>query len=176
MHISGISDGKHELTVSTLNEEIKKTFYKQGNLISFTDELDGNSTINSNGNNTENTIEAIKEETVNVVINGKKMMFDPPATIKDSRTLVPLRGIFEELGANVEWDGATSTVTATKGDISVRLTIGDNKIYKNGSVIELDVPAQLIGERTFVPARAVAEAFEAIVRWSVETQTVIING
>jgi len=89
-------------------------------------------------------------------------------------TLVPLRAIFEALGATVEWEQSTQTVTAVKDDITIILKIGDSFLTKNGERIALDVPAKIVGGRTLVPARAVAESFGADVQWDGTTRTVTI--
>jgi hypothetical protein len=112
---------------------------------------------------------------ISVTLNGVQVQFDQPPVIQDGRTLVPLRAIFEALGATVDWCGDTQTVTAVKDDITVSLQIGSNELIRNGENITLDVPAQLIGGRTVVPARAVAESFGADVEWDGNTQTVIIT-
>ena len=113
---------------------------------------------------------------VKVTLDGKLLSFDVPPQIINDRTLVPLRVIFEALGASVEWNDSTQTVTAARGNTTVSLQIGSNVLTKNGSPITLDVPAQLINDRTMVPARAVAEAFDAKVDWIDATQTVVITG
>ncbi len=105
------------------------------------------------------------QQDITVVLDGEILKFDQNPVIIDGRTLVPLRGIFEPMGATVGWDDATRTVTAVKDDTTIKLTIGEAILYKNGEAIILDVPAQLIGSRTMVPARAVAEAFDAKVGW-----------
>ncbi len=61
---------------------------------------------------------------VTVKLDGKTLEFEQPAVIVEGRTLVPLRGIFEALGANVYWDDATKTVTSVRDDITVKTTIG----------------------------------------------------
>lgn len=106
--------------------------------------------------------------------NGAEVMLDVPAQIVNGSTLVPLRAIFESLGATVDWDGATRTVTSVKGDTTVKLTIGSDVIYKNGTAKKLNTPAQSIGGRTMVPVRAVAESFGAHVSWDGATKTVTI--
>ena len=111
---------------------------------------------------------------IKVIVNGVELSFDQPPIIENGRTLVPLRAIFEALGADVEWEQSTQTVTAVRDDITVTLTIGSNILIKNGEEIELDVPAQLIGGRTLVPVRAVAESFGAEVGWDQSTRTVTI--
>lgn len=110
---------------------------------------------------------------ISVTLNGNSIDFaDQSPIIVDGRTLVPLRAIFEALGASVEWDGATSTVKSQKDGVNISLTIGSDKLFKNGQVKTLDVPAQIINGRTMVPARAVAEAYGVTVDWDGNTQTV----
>ena len=112
---------------------------------------------------------------ITVTINDNPIDFDQTPIIIDDRTLVPLRAIFEALGATVEWDGDTQTVTSEYNGIKIKLTIGDDKIYINGKENEIDASAQLIDGTTYVPIRAVAEAFNADVSWDGESKTVIIK-
>ena len=113
---------------------------------------------------------------VSVKLNGKTLEFEQPPVIIEGRTLVPLRAIFEALGASVEWDGATKTVTSNKGDVTIKLTIGANTLYRNGTGVELDVPAQIVGEGyTMVPARAIAESYGVNVGWDDATKTVLLT-
>ena len=115
------------------------------------------------------------DNVITVTLNGKKIIFDQPPIIVDGRTLVPLRAIFEELGATVNWDGNTQTVISTKGQTTISMTIGKKEMYKNGKLIILDVVPQLVGGRTLVPVRAVAEGFDCKVDWDGDNQTVIIK-
>ncbi len=101
--------------------------------------------------------------------------YGSPATIVEGRTLVPLRAIFEALGASVEWDNVTRTVTSEKGADTISLTVGADTFYKNDEPIELDVPAQIINDRTMVPARAIAEAYGVGVEWDAATRTVVLT-
>lgn len=112
-------------------------------------------------------------EHIQVLINGQTQSYEQPAVNKNGRVLVPLRAIFESLGAKVEWNNSTQTVTATKGDITIVLTIGAKVAYVNGNPIDLDVPAQLINEKTMVPIRFVSEALGAEVKWDALSQSVI---
>lgn len=109
-----------------------------------------------------------------VTLNGIELAFDQPPIIQNGRTLVPFRAIFEALGATVNWNDATKTVTAQKDNTKIQITIGDNKLYKNGIPIELDVPAQIVNDRTLVPVRAISEAFGCDVSWDGDTKTVYI--
>lgn len=111
---------------------------------------------------------------ISVTLNGNKINFTQNPILENDRTLVPMRVIFETLNSTVLWDDITQSVTAVKGDIIINITIGNYVIYKNGQRIELDVPAMLINDTTYVPVRAISEAFNCIVNWNEDTNTVEI--
>ncbi|WP_137792034.1 stalk domain-containing protein [Bacillus sp. E(2018)] len=117
----------------------------------------------------------VSAATISVYINGEKQMYDQPPVMENGRTLVPLRGIFESLGAEVKWDSNTRKITATKGDKVVLLTIGSKTTYVNNLKINIDVPAKMINNRTVVPLRFVSEAFDAEVKWDGVRQRVNIT-
>lgn len=112
---------------------------------------------------------------VTVLVNGEAVAFDQPPVIVDGRTLVPVRAVFEALGAKMEWDNESRTAAAVKDGINVEIKIGESSFEKNGQQIPLDVPAQIIGDRTLVPLRAVADAFACQVGWDGETKTAMVN-
>ena len=115
------------------------------------------------------------EQAIKVVINGNTMSFDVPPMNVNGRILVPLRAIFEEMGAMIDYDSITSTVIATKGDRVVRLTIGDTSPTVNNQVTPIDQPAIIVDGRTLAPLRFVAEAFSGKVVWDGATQTAYIT-
>lgn len=92
-----------------------------------------------------------------VVMDGGKIV--------NSRALLPLRDIFEELGAQVQWDAKARQVSATKGNTNIVLKIGSNQPTVNGKKVTIDVPAMIIDSKTFVPLRFVSEALGATVQW-----------
>ncbi len=115
---------------------------------------------------------------ITVLYNGSRISFHSYAQnpqIMEGRTLVPLRSIFEAMGADVQWDGNTNTAIATRKGVEVKIQIGAKEILKNGNSIPVDVPAQLLNDRTMVPARVIAEAFGADVQWNGNGQTVLIT-
>ena len=118
---------------------------------------------------------SVVDSSISVTVNGSYVQFDQPPIFENGRTLVPLRAIFEALGAEVLWDGNTQTVTATKYGTEISLQIGSTRLYVNGNAIILDVPAKVINSRTLVPVRAVSEAFGCKVDWVQDTQTVVIT-
>lgn len=114
------------------------------------------------------------DDGITVTLNGDKIDFDVQPQLINDRTMVPLRKIFEAMGAYVDWYGDTQTVVATKDDKVVTAKIDDTKLYINDEVKTLDVPPMIIDGRTLVPARFVAESFGANVDWDGATQTVVI--
>lgn len=121
------------------------------------------------------TISSRAENTIPIIINGLEIASDQPPIIIEDRILVPLRVIFEALGATVTWNNDTRSVIATRGDISLYLAIGSNTLYKNGQPVHLDVPGQIINDRTMVPLRAVSESFGANVVWDNDTRIVYVD-
>ncbi|MBX3167499.1 MAG: copper amine oxidase N-terminal domain-containing protein [Candidatus Eremiobacteraeota bacterium] len=112
---------------------------------------------------------------VQTTLDGRPLHFDQPAVMQEGRVMVPLRGIFESLGADVLFDNATRTIKATKGDRVVELALGSREAMINGQLSYLDVPASSIGGRTLVPLRFVSEALGADVRWSPASRTVALS-
>ena len=123
---------------------------------------------------------ALADDEITIEINGEPLVIEAGDTrpfIENERTLVPMRAIFEALGAEVAWDGETETVAAYHAgyDISVVLQINNDKMFVNGDMVVLDVPAQIVNDRTVVPVRAIAEGLKCDVDWDGDTRTVIIE-
>jgi hypothetical protein len=89
--------------------------------------------------------------------------------------MVPMRAIFEELGATVDWDGATQTVTGIRGNTTVVMRINERVMYVDGREVTIDVPPSLINGRTLVPVRVIAEGLGMGVVWDAASRTVIIT-
>ena len=85
--------------------------------------------------------------------------------IENGRTLAPVRAVAEALGAEVAWDSQTREITISKDDIFVRMAVGENVAYVNGTRIQLDAAPQIINDRTLVPVRFIAESFNLTVDW-----------
>ena len=129
---------------------------------------------------------SVSADEISVELDGNPIEFDVKPEIIDGRTMVPLRKIFEEIGASVKWDNDTQTVSARKNKKTITLSIdsadlqidkGDtdeegNPIYET---VTLEVPAQIVSGRTLVPARAISESFGLNVDWDEDNQKVIIS-
>lgn len=110
-----------------------------------------------------------------IIVNDHIVFSDVAPYIKNSRTYVPIRFIAEELGFDVKWDAKTKKVTMTDGESTVELTIGSKTMLVNGKKVKLDAPAEIKDQRTFVPLRAIAEAFGKSVEYSNDYRAVCIG-
>ena len=116
----------------------------------------------------------IAEADIAVQLNGQPLATSTPPVQMNGRTLVPLRDIFEALGATVNWNAAAQTILATRGTTQIGLAINNRTASVNGSPVTLDQAATLINGSTFVPLRFVAEATGAKVDWNGAMQQVSI--
>ncbi|MDZ4042371.1 MAG: ABC transporter substrate-binding protein [Eubacteriales bacterium] len=112
--------------------------------------------------------------TVGVRVDGQRLALDVPPVVDGGRTLVPLRAIFEALGAEVSWDEGTRKATGKKGTTTVELVIGRNTAHVNGKPVNLDVPGQVVKGRTMVPLRFIGESLGAKVDWDEANREVLI--
>ena len=111
-----------------------------------------------------------------VEVDSKRVSFiGQQPIIKDGRTLVPVRGVFEVLGYAVEWDQTTNTAILSNDTNIVIITVGSHVFITNGTSHSLDVPAQIINNRTMLPLRAVLESVGCTVSWDSGRNAVIVS-
>ena len=117
--------------------------------------------------------------TPTVYVDGEKLVTDVEPFIEEDRTMVPMRAIFEAVGASVTWDQDTQTVISIKSKEATQnvvvLQIGNTSAFVNSESVALDVPAKVINDRTFVPLRFVMESLDANVEWNPDTFTVTVT-
>ena len=111
---------------------------------------------------------------ITVFVDNEQVIFDVQPRLIGGRTMVPLRAIFEKLGAEVLWEDATQTVTAYNELHIVKAIIGSNTITINNEEHAIDVAPMIINNRTLVPARFAAEALGCDVYWDSELKRVDI--
>ncbi|MDP4181246.1 MAG: copper amine oxidase N-terminal domain-containing protein, partial [Bacillota bacterium] len=119
--------------------------------------------------------DAGKNNEIKVMLNGARIEFDVNPYIKNSRTLVPFRKIFEAFGLEVQWNDTDKTVTASGNSTEILLKIKDTKAYVNSVGHDLDAPPEITNSRTFVPLRFIGESIGADVEWDDKTRTVNIT-
>jgi len=113
---------------------------------------------------------------VRVTVNGNPVTFNAAQpTRMNGRVLVPLRGVFEQMGDTVLWDPTSRTVMADGGGHHVRLQIGSMDANVDGKIIPMDVPPEIIQGSTMVPLRFLSESLGATVDWQPQNSLVAIN-
>ncbi len=115
------------------------------------------------------------EEAISLDIDGKAIQCDTPPRIIDGRTMVPVRAIFEGVGAVVDWNSDTKEITGKLGSLNVIMSIDSNTALVNGSPVQMDCAPVIIDGRTLAPARYVAESFGCKVNWDSEKRAVSIS-
>lgn len=125
------------------------------------------------------TIPAMAAGDITVRVDDRAVQFtDARPLIRNDRTYVPFRAIFEQMGAAVRWNENTQTVTATRDGRDVRFQIGKTgvAITENGSTQTVDTDALpfVEGGRTYVPVRFASQSLGACVDWVQDTRSVLI--
>ena len=119
-------------------------------------------------------LDALEEAPV-VKVNDTILGFETPPVTESDRTLVPMRFLFEQLGAEVTWDEATETATAVKANTTINFSIDNTTATVNGAETVMDVPARLVGDKTMVPLRFLSEEMGYTVEWDEETRMATIT-
>ncbi|MDP4181105.1 MAG: copper amine oxidase N-terminal domain-containing protein [Bacillota bacterium] len=127
------------------------------------------------GTNISTAESSAPNDEIKVVLNGEVLKFDVNPYIKNSRTLVPFRKIFEAFGLDVEWNPTTKRVFANGKNTEITLKINDPVAYLNSEEKTLDAPPEIKDSRTFVPLRFIGESVGAEVIWDSATRTVNIT-
>ena len=116
------------------------------------------------------------QSNIQVKLDGSYVKFSgQEPTVINNRTMVPLRGIFENLGYSIEWDANTKTATLNKDNKSISIQTGADSFSVNGVKKELDVPAQILNGSLMLPLRAIGEAAGLSVVWDSSSKTVIMT-
>jgi Copper amine oxidase N-terminal domain len=97
------------------------------------------------------------------------------ALVKDGHIYVPLRSMFEQIGAVVSVSADGKTVTAVKNENSVSVTLGKDEAVINGEVRPLDVPPILYKGIVLVPVRVISEGLGAYVQWVSDRHVVVVR-
>lgn len=121
-----------------------------------------------------NTV-AFSLEPINVKINGVSINYeDAKPQIMNQRAMVPIRKTAESLGATIEWNRTTETMTLLKGDRTVVHTMRSRVITVNGTALTFDTPSAVVQNRMMMPVRMLSEALGNVVNWDNNTRTVNI--
>lgn len=113
---------------------------------------------------------------ITVTVDGELLDAPIAPRIVEGRVMLPMRAVYETLGAKVAWMGEEKIIFATKGNKFITMQIGLPKVViqttdsSEGTVVDLDCAPFIDGDYTLIPVRAAAEALDAKVEWSDETR------
>gem|GEM_PF-6412340 len=116
-----------------------------------------------------------KADPIQIMIDGKRQSFAKEAIIKNGRVLVPMRGIFENLGLQVKWDSKNKSITAKSTDTTIFFNVGGVTATINGVSVKLDQRAEIIDGSTMVPIRFISESIGAHVSWESKKRIIYIR-
>lgn len=108
---------------------------------------------------------APNERPKKVLMDGSELSFPAHPEIVDGTTLLPMRKIFETLGAKIEWKADTQTVITKGGAQTISITVGSQTAFVNGAEVYLEVAPVNHSGNTMVPLRFIAETFGYTVKW-----------
>ena len=97
------------------------------------------------------------------------------ALVRGGTILIPLRSMFEQMGATVSYDPATKTADVSKPGSDVKVTVGKSEVVINGESRPLDVPPEMYKGSIVVPVRVISEGMGAYVQWVPEKKTVVVR-
>jgi hypothetical protein len=97
------------------------------------------------------------------------------ALVRGNEILVPLRSMFEQMGATVSYDPASKTADITKPGSDVKVTVGKAEVIINGESRPLDVPPEIYKGSVVVPVRVISEGMGAYVQWVPEKKVVVVR-
>lgn len=118
---------------------------------------------------------AVAVAPIKLVLDGRPLSSDVAPEIRNGRTLVPFRTIFEALGAQVDYDSSTNTVFGFKGPVFVILNPGKTTAWVSGKEVKLDVGPVVVNGRVLVPLRFIAESLGELVNYIGATKAVTIT-
>ncbi|MDP9018754.1 MAG: copper amine oxidase N-terminal domain-containing protein [Candidatus Eremiobacteraeota bacterium] len=97
------------------------------------------------------------------------------ALVRGGTILIPLRSMFEQMGATVSYDPGSRTVDVTKPGSDVKVTVGKAEVSINGETRPLDVPPEIYQGHVVVPVRVISEGMGAYVQWVPEKKLVVVR-
>lgn len=173
--------------INTIKEKTRLAYNKASGIMIFdiNEDAAGDLSLLKAINDTQKEVLAMSADEfknkIYFIANNKELTFNDndglgsPFIDKNNRTLVPVRKCLEYIGASVSYDAAARTVTAKKDGTVVKITIDQNNIQVNDNTVTLDTKAIIKNNRTYVPFRAVFEAFNYQVDWHGGSNTIVVT-
>ncbi|MDQ2681211.1 MAG: copper amine oxidase N-terminal domain-containing protein [Candidatus Eremiobacteraeota bacterium] len=97
------------------------------------------------------------------------------ALVRGNTILIPLRSMFEQMGATVSYNAGSKTVDVSKPGSDVKVTVGKPEVIINGESRPLDVPPEIYQGHVVVPVRVISEGMGAYVQWVPDKKLVVVR-
>ncbi|MCM3716427.1 copper amine oxidase N-terminal domain-containing protein [Alkalihalobacillus oceani] len=110
-----------------------------------------------------------------IMLNGSRLQLSDPILNKNGHTLLPMRALYEAVGAQIEWNKASQTAKAIKNGTTIELTINSSSARVNNQRVALTAPSIMYKNRTYVPLRFVIENFDGTVNYNHQAQLITIS-
>ena len=143
--------------------------------VTATDEAGNSSKVDFSITNFRRTSISLKVGSIEMAVDDSTIQLKVAPFIQSGTTLVPLRAISQALGATVNYDSKTKSIEILLGKTQVIMQVGIPIMIVNGERKTISVPPIVKESTTFVPFRAIAEAFSCNVRWASETKEIVIE-
>ena len=112
---------------------------------------------------------------ISLFVNGSEVSCDVPPVIRNNRTMVPVRALFDCFGADVSWNERSRQVTVVSGGTNIVFTIDSDIVYVNSVPDRLDSVPIILNNRTLVPVRFISETLKYNVSWDADSHSVYIQ-
>lgn len=112
---------------------------------------------------------------VAIFLNGQQVMLPTAAVQRGGTVLVPVKGVFDRLGAKIAWGSEERTITITAQDMRLEFTVGSTEGTLNGQTIALGAAPEIVDGNTLVPLRLVATALGADIAWDQQRRRVYVQ-
>jgi hypothetical protein len=141
-------------------------------VLCFTLVMSGFSLAQEQSDKQQTVLQPSANPVVTIIVDGEELKFPVSPVIEQDRILVPIRSLAEQLGAKVDWQASENKVIVNN---NIELTIGEKIAYVDGEKAELEVPARINENYTFVPLRFISESLHAEVTWLPAERKVLIE-
>ena len=121
------------------------------------------------------SITVFAQDAIKIYVDNEEVFLDVVPFVENGRALIPLRGVFEKLGAKVDWNKSLQEVVIKDNNNEIEMILGKDKVMVNGIIKDIDVPTKMINSRTFAPLRFIVENLGHTVRWDGNTGSIYIT-
>lgn len=110
-----------------------------------------------------------------VTLDGNRIDTENLARVVNGRTMIPVRCLAEQMGADVSYDSTLKAARIVRAGVEIIMPIGSKTCTVNGEPFQMDVAPYIENGRTMIPARYVSELFGQNIQWISDTRTAAVT-